>query len=73
MSRWKAAGILGAGVKVRATEQTGFRFDVRDHITGVPDFGLPHSGTLQVPGFHPDGQLHNWQLSVGFFYSFSGR
>ena len=72
-NRWKFAGIFGGGVKFRTTEQTGFRFDVRDHITGVPDFGLPHAGSLQTPGFRPDGQLHNWQLSVGFFYSFSGR
>ena len=72
-NRWKAAGIFGGGVKFRATEQTGFRFDIKDHITGVPDFGLPHAGTVPKPGFRPDGQLHNWQLSVGFFYSFSGR
>jgi len=72
-NRWKVAGIVGGGVKVRATEQTGFRFDVRDHITGVPDFGLPHAGTIQNPGFRPEGQSHNWQLSFGFFYSFSGR
>ncbi|MFB3904640.1 MAG: hypothetical protein ACE15E_14415 [Acidobacteriota bacterium] len=71
--RWKAAGIIGAGVKYRTTEETGFRFDVRDHITGVPDFGLPGAGTIQTAGFRPDGQLHNWQFSVGFFYSFSGR
>jgi len=72
-NRWKAALAVGGGVKYRVTEQVGFRFDVRDHITGVPDFGLPHSGTLQEPGFRPDGQLHNWQFSVGFFYSFYGR
>lgn len=72
-TRWKAAGDFGGGVKVRTTSQTGLRFDVRDHVTGVPDFGLPHAGTLQTPGFNPNGKLHNWQLSVGFFYSFSGR
>ncbi len=72
-NRWKVAGIVGGGVKYRVTEQTGFRFDVRDHITGVPDFGLPHTGTIQTPGFRPDGELHNWQFSAGFFYSFSGR
>jgi outer membrane protein W len=72
-NRWKAAGIIGGGVKFRTTEQTGFRFDVRDHITGVPDFGLPHAATIQTAGFRPDGQLHNWQFSVGFFYSLSGR
>lgn len=72
-NRWKVAGIVGGGVKVRTTEQTGFRFDVREHVTGVPDFGLPHAGTLQTPGFKPDGHSWNLQLSVGFFYSFSGR
>jgi len=73
VNRWKVAGIVGGGVKYRVFEQLGFRFDVRDHITEVPDFGLPDVGTLQTPGFRPDGQLHNWQFSTGFFYSWSGR
>ncbi len=72
-NRWKVAGIFGGGVKIRTTQRTGFRFDVRDHITGIPDLGLPHAGTLQAPGFRPDGQVHNWQFSAGFFYSFSSR
>ncbi|HXK62608.1 MAG TPA: outer membrane beta-barrel protein, partial [Acidobacteriota bacterium] len=71
--RWKAAFIVGGGVKFRVGEQVGLRFDVRDHITGVPDFGFPERGTAQDPGFRPEGQLHNWQFGVGVFYSFSGR
>ncbi|RPI20622.1 MAG: hypothetical protein EHM61_26650 [Acidobacteria bacterium] len=68
--RWKVAGIWGGGVKYWALDHVGFRFDVRDHITGVPDFGLPERGTVTTAAFDPEGMLHNWQFSVAFFYSF---
>jgi opacity protein-like surface antigen len=71
--RWKFGMTLGAGVKYHLAGNTGFRFDVKDHVTGVPDFGLPRTATLLNPGFKPEGRLHNWQISVGFFYGFSGR
>jgi hypothetical protein len=60
-------------VKYHATEEVGFRFDVRDNFTGVPGYGLPEVGTAQKAALLPDGMLHNWQFSVGFFYSFRGR
>jgi opacity protein-like surface antigen len=71
--RWQMGAVVGGGVKYRATKNTGFRFDVRDHFTGVPSYGLPEKGADQKAALLPEGKLHNWQFNVGFFYSFSGR
>ena len=73
--RWKLAASFGGGVKIPLSGPWGFRVDVRDQITSVPDFGLPgiapdfqgNSGA----GFLPDGFLHNWQIDARFVYRFS--
>lgn len=76
-NRWKFAGSWGAGAKVYAGRNWGFRVDFRDHITGVPNFGLPSTapqfqGRIGV-GFRPEGAIHNWQFAVGLMYTFAGR
>ncbi|MDA2929757.1 outer membrane beta-barrel protein [Acidobacteria bacterium AH-259-O06] len=76
--RWKLALSYGGGVKLHINAGWGFRFDFRDHVTGVPDFGLPSQaplleGNKTGAGFRPDGNFHNWQISAGFMYSFSIR
>jgi len=71
--RWQMGAVFGGGVKYHITKSTGFRFDVRDHFTGVPSYALPATGTATAAAFLPEGKLHNWQFSVGFLYSFSGR
>jgi len=71
--RWKFGATFGGGVKYRVTDQVGLRFDVKDHLTGVPDFGLPATGTATAPGFRPDGTLQNWQFTIGLSYLFSDR
>ncbi len=71
--RWKFGATFGGGVKYRVAEKFGVRFDVRDHMTGVPDFGLPALGTAAAPGFRPDGRLQNWQFTIGLSYLFSDR
>lgn len=68
--RWKFGMSFGGGVKYRIANNLGFRFDVRDHVTGVPDFGLPSSGTAVAPGFRPDGRLQNLQVTIGLSYYF---
>jgi opacity protein-like surface antigen len=75
-NRWKLAGTWGGGLKYFVTDKWGVRFDVRDQITGVPDYGLPHASTLfqGVPGaaFKPNGVLQTWQFSAGFLVVWSG-
>lgn len=75
--RYKFAFTWGGGVKVYSGRQWGFRFDFRDNVTGVPDYGLPRIGQVTAgvpgPGFRPDGLAHRLQFSGGFIFSFSGR
>lgn len=77
-NRWKFAFSYGAGIKYSLKDQWGLRFGFRDHVTGVPDFGLPPRGGLVPgpepgPGFRPEGSFHNWQATVGFVYSFGSE
>ena len=73
--RWKLAASFGGGVKIPLSGPWGFRVDVRDQITSVPDFGLPaiapafqgNSGA----GLLPDGLFHNWQVDAGIIYRFT--
>ncbi len=74
--RWKLAGTWGGGLKYFVTDKWGVRLDIRDQITGVPDYGLPHSSASfqGVPGvaFKPDGVLQTWQFSGGFLVVWGG-
>jgi len=47
----------GGGLKVKVSRLFGLRFDVRDHVTGKPNF-------LDLPGV--EGRLHSIEYSVGF-------
>ena len=76
--RWKLAFSWGAGIKVHAGRRWGLRLDFRDHVTGVPNYGLPEQAPLIAPGqtgpgFRPDGLLHNWQLTGGIMYTFGAN
>jgi hypothetical protein len=40
----------------------------------VPGYGLPRTApAFAEAGFRPDGVLHNWQVSIGFMYTFTVR
>lgn len=75
--RWKLAGSWGGGLKYFFSDKWGVRFDIRDQITGTPDYGLPHAAASfqGVPGaaFKPDGVLQTWQFSAGFLVAWGGR
>jgi len=47
----------GGGLKVKLSRRFGLRFDVRDHVTGKPNF-------LDLPGV--EGRLHSIEYSGGF-------
>lgn len=74
--RWKFLMTYGGGFKYRITHKWGIRFDARDQLTGIPDYGLPPASRFfqnQIsPAFRPDGLLHNWRFSVGVTYYFKG-
>ncbi len=74
-NRWKFAFSFGGGVKYLASEKWGVRFDFRDRVTSVPDFGIPRQGGvvagIETPSFRPDGVFHHLELSVGFVYAFN--
>jgi len=69
-NRWKFAFSYGGGVKFPMGPAWGFRVDVRDHVTGVSDYGLPSPAPPLGPGLRPNGVFHNWQVSGGFLYTF---
>ncbi len=71
--RWKFVFSYGGGVKLALATDWGVRFDIRDHVTGVNDFGLPSTAPLLGAGFRPEGSFHNWQMSVGYLYTFGVR
>ena len=73
-SRWKIAFTYGAGVKFMVGKNWGIRGGFRDHVTSVPDYGLPSvvpqfQGNTGV-GFRPTGLFHNWQITIGLIYTF---
>jgi opacity protein-like surface antigen len=76
--RWKFAFSFGGGVKYLLTNKLGVRVDVRDQITGVPNYGLPDTSPV-LPGgeigaaFRADGRIHNWMLNVGLNYYWNTR
>lgn len=75
--QWKFAFAVGGGLKYMLHDQWGVRFDVRDQITGVPDYGLPRTAEVDQgeigPALRPQGNFHNWQVSLGLIYGWSRR
>jgi len=66
---WKFAANFGGGVKYLVGKDWGFRFDFRDVLSGAPDYGLPPTAGETTAGFRPNVMLQNWQVNVGFFYT----
>lgn len=73
-NRWKLAGEMGGGVKLYLDPPWSLRFEVRDRITGVPDYGLSRAaaqGEGAGAGLPASGRLHHWQFQAGFSYNFA--
>ena len=73
-NRWKLAFSYGGGIKLHVSPNWGFRLDLRDQVTGIPDYGLPSEAAIldgrQSPALRPDGLFHNWQFNIGLAYRF---
>ena len=73
-NRWKLAGEMGGGVKLYLDPPWSLRFEVRNRITGVPDYGLPRvasQGEGAGAVTPAAGRLHHWQFQAGFTYNFA--
>jgi opacity protein-like surface antigen len=57
---------LGGGVEGKLAAPFGLRFDVRDHLMGIPRFGLPETPLNPGGAFYPvSGLMNNLELGVG--------
>jgi hypothetical protein len=69
---WKFTVNFGGGIKYLLKDHVAASFQFSDSISGVPGYGLPPNGSFvsgkYIPGFRPDGLMHNWLISVGFLY-----
>ena len=62
---------IGVGAEAMIVQHIGARFDFRDHITGLPRFGLPQNA--QSPGgphYPITGLVSNWEIAAGVVYHF---
>jgi len=65
---------FGAGIEARPWSHFGVRFDLRDHVTGFPRFGLPETATgPNAPYFPVSGRVQDVELTAGFVYHFLGK
>ncbi len=71
-NRWKFAFTYGGGLKFRVDEKWAIRFDARNQVTQVPDYGLPREIRISAdsfsPGFRSEGSFQNWQFGAGLTY-----
>jgi opacity protein-like surface antigen len=69
---WKFTFNWGGGFKYLVHDQVAIGFDVKDQISGVPSYGLPHSATLKegryIPGISRNGLMQNWQFNLGIAF-----
>ncbi len=64
---------FGAGIETKPWEHFGVRLDFRDHVTGIPRFGLPETATSPTAPFFPvQGRAQDFEISTGLTYYFAG-
>lgn len=62
----KFSANFGGGIESRVHSRLGIRADVRDHITGVPRFGLNQTASGSGSIFYPvNGSAHDVETSIG--------
>ena len=64
---------FGAGLETRPWDHFGIRLDFRDHVTGIPRFGLPETPTSPTAPFFPiQGRAQDFEITTGLVYYFAG-
>jgi hypothetical protein len=62
---------LGGGVEGKLAERVGLRLDLRDHLVGIPRFGVPETPLNPGGAFYPvSGLLNNVELGIGAVFYF---
>lgn len=62
---------FGAGVEAPIGEHFGARFDLRDHVSGIPRFGIPQAPAAGIADFFPvSGAVNNIETSIGIVFHF---
>ena len=73
---WEFTVNAGVGFKFLIADRAVFAVDLKDHISGVPSYGLPLSAQVTAAGFQPGietrGMLHNWRLNAGLGFQWDG-
>ena len=65
---------FGAGIETRPWEHLGLRLDVRDHLTGIPRFGLPETAASPGAPFFPiHGRAQDFEITSGLIYYFVAK
>lgn len=62
---------FGFGLEIKLVRMVDVRVDLRDHITGIPTFGLPKQATSGFTAYYPiSGTANHIEASAGFVFLF---
>ena len=62
---------FGGGFEGKMTKYLGLRFDLRDHVMGIPRFGVPETPLNPGGAFYPvSGLINNIEIGVGAIFYF---
>ncbi len=62
---------FGAGLEAAANDRFGLRLDLRDHLAGIPRFGVPQAPSAGVADFFPvSGIMNDVEASAGIVIYF---
>jgi len=60
---------IGGGTEYQLSNSWGLRFDLRDHLMGVPTFSLPQASTGPGSVFYPvSGHANNLEAAAGVIF-----
>ena len=60
---------IGGGLEARSRHRIGIRFDVTDHISAVPNWGLPQNSSGSGGTYYlVSGIVHNIQVEAGLVF-----
>jgi opacity protein-like surface antigen len=69
---WEFMFSWGAGAKYLVQDQFAITFEVDDHVSGMPSYGLPATARVvdgqYVPGISRNGFVQNWRVGFGLAF-----